>query len=108
MCAKWAQYLKLTPDDAARHGVCSTLADLEVVERQWMSTIVLLVWVKLMNPLQAVFQDFFVLVKMIALMIGAVQRRTASCPYYGVDGSDTLQGFPLHLEKQLNHANLDV
>lgn len=31
---------------------------------------VIMVWVKLMDPLQAVFQDFFLLVKMIALMIG--------------------------------------
>lgn len=38
--------------------------------RQWVATILLLVWVKLMDPLQSVFQDFFLLVKMIALMIG--------------------------------------
>lgn len=46
------------------------LADLVVTERQWVATMVILVWVKLMDPLQAVFQDFFLLVKMIALMIG--------------------------------------
>ena len=37
---------------------------------------ILLVWIKLMNPLQAVFQDFFLLVKMIALMIGARARQS--------------------------------
>lgn len=46
------------------------LAELEILERHWVATIVLLVWVKLMDPLQSVFQDFFLLVKMIALMIG--------------------------------------
>lgn len=54
------------------------LADLVVAERQWVATMVILVWVKLMDPLQAVFQDFFLLVKMIALMIGA-----KFCSYVG-------------------------
>lgn len=45
-------------------------AELMTERRQWVATMILLVWVKLMNPLQAVFQDFFLLVKMIALMIG--------------------------------------
>lgn len=48
------------------------LADLVAVERQCVATMVILVWVKLMDPLQGVFQDFFLLVKMIALMIGIV------------------------------------
>lgn len=47
-----------------------------MAERQWVATMVILVWVKLMDPLQAVFQDFFLLVKMIALMIGE-----KLCPY---------------------------
>ena len=47
-------------------------AGLMTERRQWVATMILLVWVKLMNPLQAVFQDFFLLVKMIALMIGTL------------------------------------
>eukprot|EP00752_Nemacystus_decipiens_P010771 g9583.t2 len=50
------------------------LADLVVAERQWVATMVIFVWVKLMDPLQAVFQDFFLLVKMIALMIGKLVK----------------------------------
>ena len=42
----------------------------------WVATMILLVWVKLMNPLQAVFQDFFLLVKMIALMIGTLGHQS--------------------------------
>jgi len=49
---------------------CRHLADLVGTERLWVATMVILVWIKLMDPLQAVFQDFFLLVKMIALMIG--------------------------------------
>lgn len=49
-----------------------------VAERQWVATMVILVWVKLMDPLQAVFQDFFLLIKMIALMIGAVCERSVA------------------------------
>ncbi|CAM9661046.1 unnamed protein product [Ectocarpus fasciculatus] len=44
------------------------------MERQCVATMVILVWVKLMDPLQGVFQDFFLLVKMIALMIGKLVR----------------------------------
>lgn len=46
------------------------LVEFELLERQWVATFLLLVWVKLMDPLQSVFQDFFLLVKMITLMIG--------------------------------------
>ncbi|CAM9303796.1 unnamed protein product, partial [Ectocarpus sp. 12 AP-2014] len=54
--------------------VVLVLADLVAVERQCVATMVILVWVKLMDPLQGVFQDFFLLVKMIALMIGKLVR----------------------------------
>lgn len=57
---------------------CRALADLVASERQWVATMVILVWVKLMDPLQAVFQDFFLLVKMIALMIGTVPDLSGS------------------------------
>lgn len=52
---------------------CRPLAELELQNRMWVSTILLLVWVKSMDPLQSVFEDFFLLVKMIALMIGKTQ-----------------------------------
>ncbi|CAN0376707.1 unnamed protein product, partial [Pylaiella littoralis] len=50
------------------------LADLVMAERQWVATMVIMVWVKLMDPLQAVFEDFFLLVKMIALVIGKLVK----------------------------------
>ncbi|CAN0153339.1 unnamed protein product [Pylaiella littoralis] len=50
------------------------LADLVMAERQWVATMVIMVWIKLMDPLQAVFEDFFLLVKMIALMIGELVK----------------------------------
>lgn len=54
---------------------CRRLADLVGTERLWVATMVIFVWIKLMDPLQAVFQDFFLLVKMIALMIGEEDGR---------------------------------
>lgn len=49
------------------------LAELVKLDRQWTATMVLLVWIKFMDPLKEVFEDFFLLARMVALMIGDVQ-----------------------------------
>ncbi|CAM9652718.1 unnamed protein product [Ascophyllum nodosum] len=64
--------LGLGPED---HYVdLRSLAELELRERLWIATMVLLVWIKLLDPLQAVFEDFSLLVKMIALMTGKLVK----------------------------------
>lgn len=57
------------------------LVELELTERQWVATVLLLVWVKLMDPLQSVFQDVFLLVKMITLMIGKCRCQVRTCSH---------------------------
>ncbi|CAM9253102.1 unnamed protein product, partial [Discosporangium mesarthrocarpum] len=50
------------------------LAELEIVEQTVVATALLLVWIKFLEILPSVFEDFYLLITMIALMMGKLLR----------------------------------